>query len=104
MAKIGKHQVLILVDSDSVGTFVSNQLVQHLKLSTTSCELCTFRAADGGVMLCDQKVSQLKWFIQGHHFLSDAKVLPLKCYDLILGEDWLEEFSPMTIDYKLKTT
>lgn len=103
LAKIGKHQVLILVDSGSVGTFVSTQLVQQLKLSTTPCEPSTFRAADGGLMLCDQKVSQLQWFIQGHHFLSNAKVLPLKCYDLILREDWLEEFSPMTIDYKLKT-
>lgn len=30
-------------------------------------------------------------------------MLPLKCYDLILGEDWLEDFSPLLIDYKLKT-
>lgn len=30
-------------------------------------------------------------------------MLPLRCYDLIVGEDWLEEFSPMLIDYKLKT-
>jgi len=30
-------------------------------------------------------------------------VLPLKCYDLILGEDWLEDYSPMLVDYKLKT-
>lgn len=54
LAQIGKHQVLILVDSGSVGTFVSQQLVQHLKLSTTSCEPSPFRAADGGIMLCDQ--------------------------------------------------
>ena len=30
-------------------------------------------------------------------------MLPLKCYDLILGEYWLEDFSPLLIDYKLKT-
>jgi len=35
--------------------------------------------------------------------VSDAKVLPLKCYDLILREDWLEDCSPLLIDYKLKT-
>ncbi|CAD6267218.1 unnamed protein product [Miscanthus lutarioriparius] len=40
---------------------------------------------------------------KGHCFVSDAKVLPLKCYDLILGEDWLEDYSPMLVDYKLKT-
>jgi hypothetical protein len=53
-------------------------------------------------MLCDQQVSTLNWFIQGHKFTSTARVLPLKCYDLIVGEDWLEDSSPMWIDYKLK--
>lgn len=37
LAKIGNHQVLILVDSGSVGTFISEQLVQHLKLPTKDC-------------------------------------------------------------------
>ena len=103
LAQIGKHKVLLLVDSGSIGTFVSEQLVSHLKLKTTACEAKTYKAADGGLMLCDQKVTQLPWFIQGHKFVSDAKVLPLKCYDLILGEDWLEDCSPLLIDYKLKT-
>lgn len=96
--------MLVLVDSGSVGTFVSEQLVHRLNLDTDACDTSTFRAADGGLMICDKKVHQLRWFIQGYNFVSDAKVLPLKCYDLILGEDWLEEFSPMTIDYKLKST
>lgn len=103
LAQIGKHKVLLLVDSGSIGTFVSEQLVSHLKLKTTACEATTYKAADGGLMLCDQKVTQLPWFIQGDKFVSNAKVLPLKCYDLVLGEDWLEDCSPLLIDYKLKT-
>lgn len=95
--------MLVLVDSGSVGTFVSDKLVQHLKLNTEPCAASTFRAADGGLMLCDLKVPQLKRFTQGHSFVSEARVLPLKCYDLILGEDWLEEYSPMLVDYKHKT-
>lgn len=63
LAQIGKHQVLVLVDSGSIGTFVSNHLVAQLKLKTVDCEPSTFRAADGGLMLCDQKVPQLQWFI-----------------------------------------
>jgi hypothetical protein len=103
LAQIGKHQVLILVDSGSVGTFVNETLVTHLKLPTVPCDASTIRAANGGLMLCDQRVPQLKWFVQGHTFVSDARVLPLKCYDLILGEDWLEDYNPLLIDYKLKT-
>ncbi|CAD6242088.1 unnamed protein product [Miscanthus lutarioriparius] len=56
LAQIGKHKVLILVDSGSIGTFVSEQLVSHLKLKATACEPTTYKAADGGLMLCDQKL------------------------------------------------
>jgi hypothetical protein len=47
LANIGKQQVLVLVDSGSIGTFVSDRLVTTLKLSTEPCPLATFRAADG---------------------------------------------------------
>ena len=29
-------------------------------------------------------------------------MLPLRCYDLILGEDWLEDHSLIWVDYKTK--
>ncbi|WVZ54417.1 hypothetical protein U9M48_005213 [Paspalum notatum var. saurae] len=47
-------------------------------------------------------VSDMTWYIQGHTFTSTARVLDLKCYDMILGEDWLEEVSPIWADYRSK--
>ena len=94
--------MLILVDSGSIGTFVSDQLVQQLKLKTADCEVAAFRATDGSQMICNKKVPHLTWFIQGNVFTSEAKVLPLRCYDLILGEDWLEDHSPIWVDYRSK--
>lgn len=44
----------------------------------------------------------MQWWTQGQTFTSDAKVLALKCYDLILGADWLEQHSPMWIHWKKK--
>ncbi|WVZ81498.1 hypothetical protein U9M48_028869 [Paspalum notatum var. saurae] len=102
LGHIGKHQVLILVDSGSVGTFISEQLVSRLKLATEPCDNAVFKAADGGLMQCTQKVSGVQWFVQGHTSTSDARVLPLKCFDMILGEDWLEEMSPMWVDWRQK--
>jgi hypothetical protein len=32
----------------------------------------------------------------------NLKVLPLHCYDIILGIDWLEQHSPMEVHWKLK--
>lgn len=40
--------------------------------------------------------------MQGTTFQSSPQVLALKCFDLILGEDWLEEVSPIWVDYRNK--
>ena len=87
LARIGKHQVLVLVDSGSVGTFVSDKLVSTLGLATELCQTATFKAANEGQMQCSERVPALQWCVQGHKFKSDARVLNLQCYDMILGED-----------------
>jgi 5S rRNA maturation endonuclease (ribonuclease M5) len=68
LARIGKQQVLILVDSGSIGTFISDKLVDILKLSVQACASASFKAADGGQLQCNQQVSGLQWWIQGHTF------------------------------------
>lgn len=103
LGKVGKQQVLILVDSSSKGTFVSTELVERLKLSTVPCEESKYKAADGGLMVCTTQASDLRWFAQGHTFSSTTKILPLRCFDMILGEDWLKEVSPMWVDWRTKT-
>jgi hypothetical protein len=43
------------------------------------------------------------WWTQGHTFTTSARVLNLQNYDMVLGMDWLEQFSPMWIHWKKKT-
>lgn len=52
-------------------------------------------------MICSQQVKNLQWIVQGHSFTSTARVLPLKCFDMILG-GWLESCSPMLIHQSKK--
>ena len=42
------------------------------------------------------------WLIHDHSFSADLRVLPLQHFDLILGMDWLESFSPMKVHWKFK--
>jgi hypothetical protein len=102
LARIGKQHVLILVDSGSIRTFISDRLVDILKLLVQPCASASFKAADGGQLQCNQQVLGLQWWIQGHTFTSDARVLALRCYDMIVGEDWLEVISSVWVDYKTK--
>lgn len=74
LARIGKHQVLVLIDSRRVGTFVSDRLVQAWALQTKPCQSTTFKVTDGGQLPCSERVPALQWCVQGHKFISDARV------------------------------
>ena len=53
-------------------------------------------------MVSDQYLPGFQWSIQGHSFTYDARVLPLKSFDMILGADWLSDHSPTWIHWKKK--
>lgn len=53
-------------------------------------------------MTCDSMIQNLQWLVQGHSFISSLGILPLKCFDMILGEDWLETVSPMWVHWAKK--
>lgn len=89
------QEVLILVDSGSVGSFISENLAAQLQYPLQDCAAAHFVAADGSPMTCTRRVLNLQWASQIHTFLTDVGILPLKCYDMIVGKDWLEDSSPM---------
>jgi hypothetical protein len=53
-------------------------------------------------MVCNQKIENLQWTAQGHTFISAVGVLPLRHFDMILGQDWLEWCSPMWVHWAKK--
>ena len=98
--KVGSHEVLILVDSGSGATFVDAALVAKLNAPTEPCEPSRFVVANGEIMTSDRQVRQLSWSVQEHEFVQHMKILPLTTYDIILGNDWLEEHSPMWVHWR----
>ena len=58
--------------------------------------------ANGDTLLSDRMVQGPEWWIQGHTFKTDARIIDLAAYDLILGMNWFEKFSPMTCDWSAK--
>lgn len=59
--KVGKTDILILVDSGSVGTFISQQLAAQIPYKLVQCQVSHFVAADGGPMTCSRKIENLQW-------------------------------------------
>jgi hypothetical protein len=99
---VGNQVCLILVDSGSSTSFVNESFVQCAALTTEPLQPVSVKVANGELMLSDQYVPQMAWWMQGNTFHTDMRVLPLGAYDAVLGMDWLESHSPMTVDWVLK--
>jgi len=58
------------------------------------------RVGNGDLVQCSTILPGVVWDIQQYQFTHDLRVLPLASYDIILGMDWLQLFSPMKVDWR----
>jgi hypothetical protein len=61
------------------------------------------KVANGDTLLTDHYVPNQEWWIQGHSFFIDMKVIELGAYDCILGHGWLKKYNPIMHDWEAKT-
>ena len=66
--KVGDRDVLILVDSGSVASFISTSLVEQLQSVPQECDVAKYMAADGSLMVCNSVIPNLQWATQGFTF------------------------------------
>jgi hypothetical protein len=52
--------------------------------------------AGGGNLMGTYEAPDCQWTCQGHSFTTSLRVLPLQCYDVIMGMQWLELMGLMT--------
>nr|ADX31265.1 unknown [Triticum aestivum] len=102
LGQIGGQEMLILVDSGSSHSFLSDTVVARLQLPIQAMSTVAVKIADGGTLSCSGVVPECRWKTQGHEFVTDLRVLALGCYDMIVGMDWLESCGPMWIDWSAK--
>jgi hypothetical protein len=99
---IQDHCISILVDSGSSNTFINKELAEKLSGQSLLSSPLQVRVTNGNLLSCDAEFRQVVWSTCGYEFHSDLKILPLSSYDMILGLDWLESFSPMQVHWKQK--
>ncbi|XP_062230691.1 uncharacterized protein LOC133928395 [Phragmites australis] len=96
---IQKEPLLILIDSGSSHSFLSATVAAHLQGISALCPPIKVHVANGALLYCTSELVHAEWFINSYQFHSTLKNLPLPQYDLILGMDWLEAFSPMKVHW-----
>jgi hypothetical protein len=99
---IDKQEILILIDSGSSSTFISSTTAQRLGYNQEDTTEVQVTVANGSKITSNKMISGITWWTQGHTFSTNARVLDLKFYDMVLGMDWLEHHSPMWVHWKRK--
>ena len=96
------HPINILLDSGSSSSFLGAAVAARLQDVAVQATPCTVRIAGGGSLHSPSTLLRLPWSIGQYSFTSDLCVLPLAAFDMIVGMDWLESFSPMHVHWKHK--
>jgi hypothetical protein len=91
--------LLVLLDSGSSHSFLSTQVADHVTGLSMLPKALSVRVANGSLLSCTQELLGAAWSLSGYEFKSNLRVLPLQTYDLIIGMDWLEMFSPMLVHW-----
>jgi hypothetical protein len=60
------------------------------------------KVANGHLLQCSEAVMNCGFSLGDFHFQHDLRILPLDSYDLNLGIDWLEKYSPMEVHWQAK--
>lgn len=58
------------------------------------------QVANGQVLRCLSGIPNAVWSMNSIEFQATLRVLPLPSYDMILGLDWHEQFSPMKVHWQ----
>lgn len=93
------QQKNFLIDSGSTHSFIDTSVATPLP-GVLPCSPLKVKVANGAVMTCCSFLSDCKFSVEGVTFSHDIRILPLNCYDGILGIDWLAQHSPMTVDWE----
>ncbi|WOH05166.1 hypothetical protein DCAR_0624580 [Daucus carota subsp. sativus] len=98
--KLKEKTITILVDTGSTLTYLNVEVVKQLGLEVTKGEPIQVRLADGRMVVSSEWVPKVKWKIQDYSFCFDMRVLDIGGWDMIVGVDWMEQYSPLLFDFK----
>lgn len=72
-AQVGDQVMLLLVDSGSTHSFVSESFVNHLSVKPEALPPVSVRVANGQRLRCDKIVRSLPWEVPEHTFHTDLR-------------------------------
>jgi hypothetical protein len=102
-ARIGNEVFHALLDSGSTHSFIAETAATRLSLPLMGRANLFAMVADGERIQCAGFFQQTEFFINKEGFTADLFVLPLGCYDIVLGTRWLATLGPILWDFSKLT-
>ena len=97
-ATVGSKEMIVLIDSGSTHNFISERVVNTLKLPVIPTNPFTVRVANGNRLQCQGRYEEVPVSIQGITFNLTLYSLPHTGLDIILGVQWLERLGSVVCD------
>jgi hypothetical protein len=99
IGEIQGQPLLILVDSGSSHCFLHSSFASVVRGARALSVPSVVTVADGSSIQCSSEIPNAEWSVQSISFHSTFKLLSIGSFDMILGMDWLQAFSPMKVDW-----
>ncbi|KAG7674175.1 hypothetical protein KSW81_006007 [Nannochloris sp. 'desiccata'] len=94
--KLGSSTVRFFIDTGAEGSFVSEALVRAKQLPLQRGRSLVVRAFDGSRHECKQVLGNISLSISEYRGTHSFVVAPLSGFDVILGMDWVDQFTDVT--------
>jgi hypothetical protein len=102
LGSVANVAVTVLVDSGSSASFLAVSIADQLLQLQRTLVQATIKIANGQILQCTTAIMGRQFSLGPYSFQHDLHVLPLDSYDLILGMDWLELYSPIEVHWQDK--
>ncbi|KAJ0038326.1 hypothetical protein Pint_22247 [Pistacia integerrima] len=99
-AKVGQHDIVVLIDSGSTYNFISEKIANLLQLPVVPTEPFDVTVANGSPLKCKRRFDHVQILLQGIPFSLNFYSLPLIGLDLVLCVQWLEQLGTVVCNWK----
>lgn len=88
-----------LIDSGRTYTFMTPDLAKKISCPTVATKQLKVQVTNGGTLWTEFMCNSCSYIIQGETFSDSFRILHLKGYDIILGNDWLKKNIPVEMNF-----
>jgi hypothetical protein len=99
---VGSTRLLALNDSGSMVTFMDPSIIIKTGLPVLNHQHVKVTVANGNALWTNVVTPACQYTIQDHQFTTDFRILELEGYYLILGCDWIYEFSHVGLNLRTR--